>query len=69
MSSNLKIVASLGVLLLLPADLSAQMVFKKVETRTTYGRAKEGKNQQTNDTAAKQEQEKQDFGMSKQTGQ
>jgi len=36
------VVAAVSVFLLLPAELSAQMSFKKVEVRTTYGRAEEG---------------------------
>ncbi len=43
MLSNLRVIALVLVCLLLPADLSAQMSFKKVELRTTYGRAEEGK--------------------------
>ncbi len=44
MLSNLKAVAAgVVVCLLLPAGLSAQMTFKKVEARTAYGRAEEGK--------------------------
>ena len=37
------VAAGVVVCLLLPADLSAQMSFKKVELRTTYGKAEEGK--------------------------
>ena len=44
MLRNLKaVVAGVVVCLLLPAGLSAQMSFKKVEARTAYGRAEEGK--------------------------
>ncbi len=44
MLRNLKAVAAgVVVCLLLPAGLSAQMSFKKVEARTAYGRAEEGK--------------------------
>jgi len=32
-----------SVRLLLPVELSAQMSFKKVEARTAYGKAEEGK--------------------------
>lgn len=37
------VVAGVVVCLFLPAGLSAQMSFKKVEARTAYGRAEEGK--------------------------
>ncbi len=43
MSSNLRVIAVVSVCLLLPAELSAQMTFKKVEVRTAYGKAEEGK--------------------------
>ncbi len=44
MPRTLKAVAAgVVVCLLLPAGLSAQMTFKKVEARTAYGRAEEGK--------------------------
>ncbi len=39
MLSNLRVIAVVSVCLLLPAELSAQMSFKKVEVRTTFGRA------------------------------
>ncbi|MDA2925387.1 PEGA domain-containing protein [Acidobacteria bacterium AH-259-L09] len=43
MLRTLKVVAAaVSVFLLLPAELSAQMTFKKVEVRTAYGRAEEG---------------------------
>ncbi|MDA2936884.1 PEGA domain-containing protein [Acidobacteria bacterium AH-259-A15] len=43
MLRTLKVVAAaVSVFLLLPAQLSAQMVFKRVEARTAYGKAKEG---------------------------
>jgi len=44
MLSNIKFALLLGIssLLLLPADLSGQMTFKKVEVRTEYNRAEEG---------------------------
>ena len=43
MLHNLKVLVVVSVCLLLPAELSAQMSFKKVEVRTTYGKAEEGK--------------------------
>jgi len=43
MLSNLRVIAVVSVCLLLPAELSAQMTFKKVEARTAYGKAEEGK--------------------------
>ena len=43
MLSNLRIIAVVSVCLLLPVELSAQMSFKKVEARTAYGKAEEGK--------------------------
>ncbi|MDA2927209.1 PEGA domain-containing protein [Acidobacteria bacterium AH-259-G07] len=44
MLTKLKMVAVVGIVvfLFLPAELSAQMNFKKVEARTAYGKAKEG---------------------------
>ncbi len=43
MLSNLRVIAVVSVCLLLPVELSAQMSFKKVEARTAYGKAEEGK--------------------------
>ncbi len=43
MLSNLRVIAVVSVSLLLPVELCAQMTFKKVEARTAYGRAEEGK--------------------------
>ncbi len=43
MLHSLKVLVVVSVCLLLPAELSAQMSFKKVEVRTTYGKAEEGK--------------------------
>jgi len=43
MLSNLRVFAVVSVCLLLPVELCAQMSFKKVEARTAYGRAEEGK--------------------------
>ena len=43
MFSNFSVIALVSVCLLLPAELRAQMSFKKVEVRTAYGRAEEGK--------------------------
>ena len=43
MLSNLRVIAVVLVCLLLPVELCAQMSFKKVEARTAYGRAEEGK--------------------------
>ncbi len=43
MLSNLRVIVVASVCLVLPVELCAQMSFKKVELRTTYGRAEEGK--------------------------
>jgi len=43
MLSNLRVIAVVLVCLLLPVELCAQMSFKKVEARTAYGKAEEGK--------------------------
>ncbi len=43
MLSNLRVIAVVSVCLVLPVELCAQMSFKKVEVRTTYGKAEEGK--------------------------
>ncbi len=43
MLSNLRVIVAMSVCLLLPVELCAQMTFKKVEARTAYGRAEEGK--------------------------
>ena len=43
MLSNLRVIVAVSVCLLLPVELCAQMTFKKVEARTAYGRAEEGK--------------------------
>jgi hypothetical protein len=43
MFSNLRVIAVVSVCLLLPAEMFAQMTFKKVEARTAYGKAEEGK--------------------------
>jgi len=43
MLSNLRVIAVVSVCLLLPVELCAQMSFKKVEARTAYGKAEEGK--------------------------
>ncbi len=43
MLSNLRVIAVVSVSLLLPVELCAQMSFKKVEVRTSYGKAEEGK--------------------------
>jgi len=43
MLSNLPVIAVVSVSLLLPVELAAQMSFKKVEARTAYGKAEEGK--------------------------
>jgi len=40
---NLRVIAVVSVCLLLPVELCAQMSFKKVEARTAYGKAEEGK--------------------------
>ena len=43
MLSHLRVIAAVSVFALLPVELSAQMSFKKVEARTAYGKAEEGK--------------------------
>ena len=43
MLSNLRVIAVVSVCLVLPVELCAQMTFKKVEARTAYGKAEEGK--------------------------
>ncbi len=43
MLSNLRVIAVVSVCLVLPVELCAQMSFKKVEVRTAYGKAEEGK--------------------------
>ena len=43
MLHSLKVLVVVSVCLLLPVELCAQMTFKKVEARTAYGRAEEGK--------------------------
>ena len=43
MFSNLRVITVVSVCLLLPVELCAQMSFKKVEARTAYGKAEEGK--------------------------
>ncbi len=42
MLHSLKVLVVVSVCLLLPAELCAQMSFKKVEARTAYGKAEEG---------------------------